>query len=667
MDAGDSHAVYFPVASGAGGWLPIGDAANPFVAVFDGHGYAISNLAIRRDQIYIGLFAVIGEGAAIRDLGLSGNLAQQTGPAPGAGFSAVGGLVGWQEGGSITESYATGDAAGGGGNFDNVGGLVGRLQAGTIRASHATGAVAGGGGGFDHVGGLVGYAGGGSIVESHATGDAAGGGGDRNSVGGLVGFAEGVSITASHAKGYAVGGDGRSNYVGGLVGWLDRGGSILASYATGEAAGGDGALDRVGGLVGRQFRSLILASYATGDAAGGGGKDLVGGLVGLQEGLGAVSGERCGSEIREVACEILCGPELEPPPPFDPENPRSEPYCEAECHTRRLSYCGSAGGRPGSPREPSMIVASYATGTAFGGDGNDLVGGLVGRSRQSDIVASYALGDADGGIGKDHVGELVGLSENFRLSHGARVIIEPIDSYGFGHAVRGEMPGSAGPSRPIGVSNAFDLSDDNVGELAWNEARSNTLSVWDFGTDRQIPALRYADYDGPGNSFINCGPDPGDIPDNLCGTLLPGQVGVNATGPPAPLVKAGEVVTLSGSFEFGRVRGEALNWSWRQLEGPLVKFSNANARETTFTAPATSTRLVFELTATDGDGQEYSDRIVIPVFAEAVDRDGDGLIEIDSLAELHNMRHNLAGTSYKASANAAGNSLGCPGLICDGL
>ena len=420
LDARDSHAVYFPVASGAGGWLPIGDAANPFVAVFDGNGYAISNLAIRRDQIYIGLFAVIGEGAAIRDLGLSGNLAQQTGPAPGAGFSAVGGLVGWQEGGSITDSYATGVAAGGGGNFDNVGGLVGRLQAGTIRASHATGAVAGGGGGFDHVGGLVGYAGGGSIVESHATGDAAGGGGDRNSVGGLVGFAEGVSITASHAKGYAVGGDGRSNYVGGLVGWLDRGGSILASYATGEAAGGDGALDRVGGLVGRQFRSLILASYATGDAAGGGGKDLVGGLVGLQEGLGAVSGERCGSdEIREVACEILCGPELDPPPPFDPENPRSEPYCVAECHTRRLSYCGSAGGRPGSPREPSMIVASYATGTAFGGDGNDLVGGLVGRSRQSDIVASYALGDADGGIGKDHVGELVGLSENFRLSHGS--------------------------------------------------------------------------------------------------------------------------------------------------------------------------------------------------------------------------------------------------------
>ena len=666
LDAGDSHAVYFPVASGAGGWLPIGDAANPFVAVFDGNGYAISNLAIRRDQIYIGLFAVIGEGAAIRDLGLSGNLAQQTGPAPGAGFSAVGGLVGWQEGGSITNSYATGDAAGGGGNFDNVGGLVGRLQAGTIRASHATGAVAGGGGGFDHVGGLVGYAGGGSIVESHATGDAAGGGGDRNSVGGLVGFAEGVSITASHAKGYAVGGDGRSNYVGGLVGWLDRGGSILASYATGEAAGGDGALDRVGGLVGRQFRSLILASYATGDAAGGGGKDLVGGLVGLQEGLEAVPNEICrGGGEKVHACEILCGSELDPPPPFDPENPRSKPYCELECDRIFLSSCGFASSRPGSPREPSMIVASYATGTAFGGDGNDLVGGLVGRSRQSDIVASYALGDADGGIGKDHVGELVGLSENFRLSHGARVIIKPIDSYGFGHAVRGEMPGSAGPSRPIGVSGAFDLSGDKVGELTWNEARSNTLSVWDFGTNEQIPALRYADYDGSGNSFINCGPDPGDIPENLCGTLLPGQVGVNATGPPAPLVEAGAVaVPLSGSLGFGRVFIES--WSWRQLEGPLVEFSNANASETTFTAPATSTRLVFELTATDDDGQEYSDRIVIPVFAEAVDRDGDGLIEIDSLAELHNMRHNLAGTSYKASANAAGNSLGCPGLICEG-
>ena len=37
-----------------------------------------------------------------------------------------------------------------------------------------------------------------------------------------------------------------------------------------------------------------------------------------------------------------------------------------------------------------------------------------------------------------------------------------------------------------------------------------------------------------------------------------------------------------------------------------------------------------------------------------VDSDHDGLIEIDSLLMLHNMRYNLAGTSYKTS-----DQLGC--------
>ena len=42
------------------------------------------------------------------------------------------------------------------------------------------------------------------------------------------------------------------------------------------------------------------------------------------------------------------------------------------------------------------------------------------------------------------------------------------------------------------------------------------------------------------------------------------------------------------------------------------------------------------------------------------DGDGDGLIDIDSLFRLDNMRHNLAGTSYRSSATSFGSTLGCP-------
>ena len=51
---------------------------NPFAAVFDGNGNTISNLAIRRDQFYVGLFGAIGGSAAIRNLGLIDNLADYT-------------------------------------------------------------------------------------------------------------------------------------------------------------------------------------------------------------------------------------------------------------------------------------------------------------------------------------------------------------------------------------------------------------------------------------------------------------------------------------------------------------------------------------------------------------------------------------------------------------
>ena len=49
-----------------------------------------------------------------------------------------------------------------------------------------------------------------------------------------------------------------------------------------------------------------------------------------------------------------------------------------------------------------------------------------------------------------------------------------------------------------------------------------------------------------------------------------------------------------------------------------------------------------------------------------VDADGDGLIEIGTLAELNNVRHNLAGTTYRVDPGVAGDTGGCPAGICQG-
>ena len=271
LDSGDSAAPYFVIdSSGSGGWQPVGDSVNnAFNAIFDGNGYVIRNLAIRSELTNIGLFGVTAANAIIRNVGLVNNLSDYTGSSNGLNY--VGGLVGLQNGGSITGSYATGNADGGDGNQDYVGGLVGFQLSGNIIASYATGDADGGAGGSDRVGGLVGEQGsGGSITASYATGNAAdGGAGDNDYVGGLVGFQNGGSITASYATGNADGGAGDNDFVGGLVGW-QQSGSITASYATGNADGGAGVQDSVGGLVGRQFGSINLsASYSFGSKVGG--------------------------------------------------------------------------------------------------------------------------------------------------------------------------------------------------------------------------------------------------------------------------------------------------------------------------------------------------------------------------------------------------------------
>ena len=258
--------------SGRGNWLPI----NFFQGIFEGNGHTISNLKINRsDTNRVGLFSYIGRHAEINNIGLL-NVDIK-------GNNDVGSLVG-RNGGSITNSYATGSVDG----RYWVGGLTGRNYWGSIANSHATGSVDG----SYYMGGLVGQNGG-TIANSYATGSVDGG----NDVGGLVGEnGHTGSITNSYATGsvdgsYYVGGlvgDNNSNitdsyatgsvdgrYSGGLVGWNGYYGSVANSYATGSVRGNE----NVGGLVGRNDGS-IANSYATGFVRG---NDNVGGLVGWDD------------------------------------------------------------------------------------------------------------------------------------------------------------------------------------------------------------------------------------------------------------------------------------------------------------------------------------------------------------------------------------------------
>ncbi len=283
LDPGDNASPHFIVADG--GWKPVGEAVfdnngdlscitdTCFNTIFEGNGHTITGLAVRRSQQFIGMFGSIGANAKIRNIDLNNNLADYT----GSQTSDVGGLVGFQQSGSITTSYATGSVDGGDG-ADNVGGLVG-TNSGSITNSYATGSVDGGNN-SDSIGGLVGQQNSGSITASYATG-AVNGGDGPNDIGGLVGSQNNGSITGSYATGSVNGGEG-TDFAGGLLG-SQNDGSITASYATGSVNGGEGT-DFAGGLLGNQNDGSITASYATGSVDGGDGADNAGGLVGQSGG-----------------------------------------------------------------------------------------------------------------------------------------------------------------------------------------------------------------------------------------------------------------------------------------------------------------------------------------------------------------------------------------------
>src|SRR5947209_6284801 len=53
------------------GFAPIGTLNNPFTGVLDGQGFTINGLTINSSASYVGLFAVVGGGAQIKNISLA--------------------------------------------------------------------------------------------------------------------------------------------------------------------------------------------------------------------------------------------------------------------------------------------------------------------------------------------------------------------------------------------------------------------------------------------------------------------------------------------------------------------------------------------------------------------------------------------------------------------
>ena len=208
-----------PTANGGLGWQPIGTAVDPFAGTFDGQVYEVRDLfVIRPDEDYVGLFGVI-QGGGVANIGVVDvNV---------TGYDYIGGLVGDNFEGSVTNSQSSGTVTGN--SF--VGGLVG-ISDGILSTSCSFVSVAG----ELWVGGLVG-SNLGSVNDCYAVGSVSGDWG----VGGLVGDNFGGLVMKSYSSGEVTG----NRDAGGLVG-AEEDGTVNDSFWDTETSGTDQSAGGIG-------------------------------------------------------------------------------------------------------------------------------------------------------------------------------------------------------------------------------------------------------------------------------------------------------------------------------------------------------------------------------------------------------------------------------------
>ncbi|WP_319525486.1 GLUG motif-containing protein [uncultured Desulfosarcina sp.] len=229
--------------------------------------------AVTADSMYIGGLVGFNDGTITNSYSISEI-------SSGDAMSSIGGLAGVNTG-TVEGSYATGNVTITSFMSWYVGGLVGDNIGGTITDSYATNMVSG----DTYIGGLAGANfEGGTIEYSYATGSVNG----TTWVGGLVGQNYISTITGCYAEGDVSGSSTGWNdgYVGGLVGYNENGSSIENSYATGSVSNTytDNYDYHIGGLVGYNDEySSITNTYAVGsvsDSGTGTGTHYLGALVG---------------------------------------------------------------------------------------------------------------------------------------------------------------------------------------------------------------------------------------------------------------------------------------------------------------------------------------------------------------------------------------------------
>jgi len=412
------------------GWTPIGTSGtgNQFKGSFDGAGYVITGLKINRPSSdNIGLFGYTN-GATLTNVKLESVTI--------TGNDELGGLVGWNNTSTISNSYVTGTITGANAGWA-VGGLVGYNVASNISGSHASGTVTGTG--VWEIGGLIGYNESSSVITNCYAAVTVNGGGE---VGGLSGISDDCTYTGCYATGNVSGTDG---YVGGLIG-DNYGGSIFSNcYATGDAVSTGGGY--IGGFAGELISDEVSNCYATGNATDNSADDqsYTGGFAGYSS-SSTISHTTAGGN---VSGHYYVGGLI---------GKNSQTSIDYSSATGAVTSTADLVGGLVGENDKSSIEYCYATGNvtgtgtsyigSSGGPESYEIGGLIGVNKSGTVTNCYASGHVSG---YSNIGGLVGMSQTAYISP-TLIIAEISNCYSVGSVT--------------GTTNTGGLVGNNTGTIA---------------------------------------------------------------------------------------------------------------------------------------------------------------------------------------------------------
>ena len=258
------------------------------------------------------------------------------------------------------------------------------------------------------------------------------------------------------------------------------------------------------------------------------------------------------------------------------------------------------------------ITNSYATGTvSLTSESDGEVGGLVGQvgSNDGEIINSYALSRVIPGVNNAlDAGGLVGVTTG-------TVIASYWDSE------TSEQQSSAGAA--ISRTTAQLQSPTAPGATAEDTYYRWDANIWDFGNNRNYPALRYT---AGGVNACNAESTPSDLPQ--CGSLLPNQErtgevtltvsevtissqpDANADG----TINVGSTVSLMVNATGG---SGTYNFAWSQTLGKALELTTAHTATLNVEIPsdfiaedATSAMLAFTVMVDDGMSTTSRSKII---------------------------------------------------------